>query len=137
MISTSIHGITNLTISEPELHQNIYGAGNYAVRKITMTTNLGKCTIDLFGESLAALTATESAEADYWRTQAAEESARADEAESLAVEWRDKHETLYLRAEKDRQRADSAEQRLAALQDLLYKACDASGEQVQGSGVQP
>ena len=82
MITTSIHGVTQLAINEP-VSMVAIGSGPYYCRTLNLTTKQGKkCTIDLYGDTLAALTSTESAEADYWRTQAAEESARADAAES-------------------------------------------------------
>ena len=96
MINTSIHGVTRLTISEP-VSMVAPGSGPYYFRQLTLDIHEGKqYQIDLFGESMAALAATESAEADYWRTQAAEESARADAAESLAAEWQQRHTELWL-----------------------------------------
>jgi len=135
MISTSIHGVTRLTITEP-LSMVSLGSGPYYVRTLTLATQQGKkCTIELFGDSPEALAATD-AETDYWRTQAAEESARADKAQAWADRWRNSHAELYVASEADRQRAKAAEQRLAALQDLLHKACDASGERIE-QGVNP
>ena len=82
MFSTMIHDITHLTISEP-IEKKGTMTGPYYVRNLVALTKQGnKCAINLFGDSLAALTTTESKEPDYWRTQAAKESARAYAAES-------------------------------------------------------
>lgn len=49
---------------------------------------------------------------------------RAEAAESLAVEWQQRHADLYIASEEYRNHAKIAEQRLATLQDLLRKATE-------------
>lgn len=115
----NLHNVTSITAG----NVSEINPGRYARIICIKDDAHGTIKLDLFSSDYTALS-TNPMEADYWRTQAAEESARADEAESLTVEWQKRHAELHLASEADRQRADSAEQRLNALKELLYKATE-------------
>lgn len=111
----NLHNVIAVTPGDINTHDE----GRHSRVIVIKTSDHGRIELNLFADSYEALDTPGDALAHHWRTQAAE--------------WQDRHAELYLMAEKYQQRAESAERRLAALQELLHKACDASGERVGGS----